>query len=90
MSRSILIILMMVAASVGYISSVGFTKDKNMDTINMLVVIWLIIGGIYMPFYMRNKREKLKGVTYKQFVLLCMAMAVGGLCILIFHYLGKR
>ena len=77
----------MVVACIGYVSSV---KHINMDSMNLLVLISLIIAGIYMPFYMRDKRDKIKGITYKQLVVLCIIMVVCGIGSLILHFVGKR
>ncbi len=61
-----------------------------MNTTNLLIVGWLILAGIYLPFYMRDKREKLKGITYVQLVSLCVVMVVGGVGILAIHFFTKH
>ncbi|HEY1718075.1 MAG TPA: hypothetical protein VGH42_07240 [Verrucomicrobiae bacterium] len=85
MKRGGIIFLMIIAACIGYVTSV---KHINMDSTNLLIDVFMIIASIHMPFYMRDKRDKLKGVTYKQFVVICVILGIGALGHLIFHFVG--
>jgi hypothetical protein len=60
-----------------------------MENINVLLGVWLVVLGIITPLFVRNRREKLKGLTYKQLVWCCVAMALCGIGVMILHFTTK-
>jgi uncharacterized membrane protein YidH (DUF202 family) len=65
-----------------------------MNYVNIVLGIWLVVMGVVTPSIVRSQLRKhpekrLRGLTYKQLVWCCVAMALCGVAVVAFALFAK-
>jgi len=49
----------------------------------------MIILAVITPFFVRGRQNKLKGITYKQLVWMCVGLGICGGVLVVLHFTTK-